>query len=127
MSKHRVGLTSSGGKKRVDEKSQRAYLDGDVPLAAGLGVTPAMALDLRRQALALYQMRRWQQCIDVLRGLAALGQVHPADVLMMAGSLEALGKKEQAHVLNVHADRLLASMGVVPSTGGPQGAVGGAP
>ncbi len=123
MSKHRVRLTSSGDRKRVDEKSKRAYLDGDEPLAHGLGVTPAMALDLRRQALALYQTRRWQQCIDVLRGLAALGQVHPADVLMMAGSLEALGKKEQAHVLHVHADRLLASLGVVPQTA----IAGGAP
>ena len=123
MSKHRVRLTSSGDKKRVDEKSKSAYLDGDVSLAVGLGVTPAMAQDLRRQALALFETRRWQQCIDVLRGLAALGQVHPADILMMAGSLEAIGKKEQAHVLHVHADRMLAALGVVPQSA----IAGGAP
>lgn len=119
MSKHRVRLTAKQPPSKVDEDKKRALLDGEVSLMEGLGVTPAMARDLRRQALALFQTRRWQQCVDVLAGLAALGQVHPADAIMLAECARELGKPDQARALHLHADLLCEELGLPPPPWAP--------
>lgn len=117
MSKHRVTLTAKKAPTKVDEPKKQAYLDGEVTLSEALGITPEIAKDLRRQALALFETRRWRQCEDVLSGLAALGQVHPADAIMLARCAAELGRADEARAFQQHADRLFDALGIAAPGG----------
>lgn len=112
MSLHQLGLSGSGKKQRaIDEKAIVKYLRGEVSLAAALKVDGKTTEGLRRQAHALYEAGRWQQCIDVLHGLAAIGDVDALDPLLMAGAYGELGNTKAAELCAQMGESMLAKLG----------------
>ena len=82
-------------------------------LGAVLNVSPEAREALRDRALQLYVERRFDDCLVVLRGLAALGDVHPADAMLMSRCLALTGDKELARAAADSASRLLEGMGLI--------------
>ena len=82
------------------------------PLTQKLGITPEACEALRDRALALFQERKLSDCLSVLRGLAAVGNVHPVDGLLMARCLSARGEHELAREAERSALELMAAMGL---------------
>ena len=82
-------------------------------LGAVLNVSREAREALRDRALQLYVERRFEDCITVLRGLAALGDVHPADAMLLSRCLALTGDKELARAAADSASRLLEGMGLI--------------
>ncbi|MCK6548588.1 CDC27 family protein [Myxococcota bacterium] len=97
---------------KVDEKVIDRFFDGDCDLAEALGVSDELIDGMRRQALALYESGKYQNAVQVVLGLVAMGRVHPADPLLLARCYEKLGKLEAAAECNAHGERLLSAMGI---------------
>lgn len=106
-------LASKTANERVDRKAIEAYLQGQGSLADGLSLTPENILSLRRQALALLEAGKWQRAIDVVLGLVALGNIHPADPAILARCYMELGQTEMARVCGEHADAMIEALGLV--------------
>lgn len=107
-------LASKKVNERVDRKAIEGYLKGEGSLADGLGLEPENILSLRRQALALLEAGKWQRAIDVVLGLVALGNVHPADPAILARCYEELGQPELARACAEHADAMVEALGLAP-------------
>lgn len=105
-------LASKKANDRVDRKAIEGYLQGQGTLAEGLGLAPENILSLRRQALALLEAGKWQRAIDVVLGLVALGNVHPADPGILARCYTELGQPELARACAEHADALIEALGL---------------
>lgn len=112
MSLHRLGLVASEKKqKKVEVEALIRYLEGKASLSEGLGLDAHATEGLRRQAHALYAAGKWQQSIDILQGLAALGDVDPFDPLLMAGAYHELGDPRAAELCAKMGDAMMAALG----------------
>ena len=49
---------------------------------------------MRRQALALMESGKWVRSIDVVLGVSALGNVHPADALILEHCYRGRGERD---------------------------------
>jgi hypothetical protein len=91
----------------------RRYLRGEVALGEALSLDRDACDALRKQAHALYEACRWQQCIDVILGLAAVGDVDPFDPLLLAGAYAELGDHHSASLCTQAAETMLAELVVL--------------
>lgn len=105
-------LAAKKANDRVDRKAVEGYLKGEGTLAEGLGLTPENISSLRRQALALVEAGKWQRAIDVVLGLVAMGNVHPADPAILARCYTELGQPELARTCAEHADAMFDALGL---------------
>src|SRR5438874_1443013 len=111
MSKHRVQLHGSKKKsKDVDPFAIARFMKGEATLVEALKLDEQTFDGLRRQAHALFDAGKWQQCIDVVRGLAALGDVDPFDPFLLAGSYRALGDDDAARIAEEVGERMLVEL-----------------
>lgn len=111
MSMHRLGLIGSEKKQRkVDVKVLTRFFEGKIRLDEALELDSKAAAGLRRQAHALYESGKWQQCIDVILGLAAVGDVDPFDPLLMAGAYTELGNAEAARLCTEMGEKMLETL-----------------
>lgn len=94
----------------VDAGARQEFLEEGLDLGAALGVSPEWTADLRRQGIALLEVGRWAEAIDVFTGLLALGELHPADARGLALAHRALGHLEQAELLQTQAAALEAAL-----------------
>jgi len=114
MSRQQLGLMSGKAKREaVDQGKIDGLVRGDTDLREALSLSDEVITGLRRQAVALAETGKWQACIDVILGLSALGNVHPADPPLLARCYDALGQPENAHACLEHAIRLSEATGVV--------------
>lgn len=113
MSIHQAHLAGSRrDRERVDLHAMEPYLEGEADLSDGLGLAPDLVDNLRRQAHALMCAGHFQRCIDVCLALVAMGNVHPADALMLAQCYRALGMGQAAEQCQQHGDHMLQAMGI---------------
>ncbi|MCK6548586.1 hypothetical protein L6R52_22250 [Myxococcota bacterium] len=111
MSIHQLNLRAPEKKARaIDEKVIAKYLRGEASLLDALKVDEKSTSALRRQAHALYEAGKWQQCIDVLLGLAAIGDVDAFDPLLLAGAYTELGDADAAEKCMKAGERMLQKL-----------------
>ena len=104
----------SGSEKirtRVDEAKAEKFIEGRIDLSDALELSEDFAKDLRRQAIALHQAGKFEACIDVVLGLAALGSVHPVDPLLLARCYTAIGDVRNAEICSEHYQRMMNAAG----------------
>jgi hypothetical protein len=110
MSKQQIGLAGSEKvRTSVDPLRAERFLRGEIELAEALGLEDAN--ELRRQAVALYGGGKYDACIEVVLGLAALGNVHPVDPLLLARCYTALGDVANAELCTDHYERMMRALG----------------
>ncbi len=91
--------------------SVELYLEGECDLADGLAIGGDAIDGLRRQAVALLKMGKWQRAIDVMLGVSALGSVHPGDALVIERCERGLGNAASAQRARAVAERLMRALG----------------
>jgi hypothetical protein len=110
MAKQQLGLAGSEkARTSVDPLRAERFIRGELEIADALGLDGAD--DLRRQAVALYGSGRFDACIEVVLGLAALGNVHPVDPLLLARCYTALGDVANAELCADHYERMMRALG----------------
>jgi hypothetical protein len=109
------GNRKKSSPKSSTEAAKEAYLQGDISLADALKVPPEGILALRRSLQTLFEKQDWNRCIDVLRGLIALGDHEPQDAYVLAHCHEALGDLAAAQTSRSFGDQLMNAVeGVAP-------------
>jgi hypothetical protein len=88
-----------------------SFIEGRSELSEALALSDETATDLRRQAIALHQAGKFEACIDVVLGLAALGNVHPVDPLLLARCYTAVGDVRNAEICTEHYERMTKARG----------------
>jgi hypothetical protein len=76
-------------------------------LAAALGVTPSLRAQLREGAHRLFEERRFEQCVDVVLGLQALGDYEASDALLLEQCFRLLGQHELAERCRIYAEQVV--------------------
>jgi hypothetical protein len=104
---------STKPKSSFNPKQKAQELVEGSSLSEVLGVNPAAREALRDRALELFAERKFDSCLVVLRGLAALGEVHPVDAMLLSRCLAAAKKTELAHAAHESAKRLLDGLGLM--------------
>jgi len=98
-------------RKRTPKRSWSAEIQAlahdETDLASVLGLGEAEIERLRTLAGDLFRARDWVRCEAALRGLAALGWVHPADALMLAHCCRMSGNLGEARAFEEHGKRLI--------------------
>lgn len=123
MSKQQLELAGSlKAKTKKNQKAVDRLMDGRASFPDALGVTEAQIEGLRRQAIALHEAGKAQECVDIILGVTALGSVHPLDALLLARSYRALGRGAEADACEKHYAELMAiaaeTQGFVMPNGG---------
>jgi hypothetical protein len=81
-------------------------------LASAVGLSAEQTQSLRREGVKLLEGKHWERARDVVLGLIALGEVHPADPLILAVAYQALGLEPEARACLEHARRLHEGFGL---------------
>src|SRR5262245_39037840 len=100
----------SSDRKRHDPEREAAYLRGELSLGRALAIDDETFRAIRRQARALFDANKHERARDVLLGISALGQAHPADLVLLAACYKALGDHETAAQVDAHARELIAAI-----------------
>jgi hypothetical protein len=103
----RLGRTAKPSS--VDSEKVAQAIEGALDLRTALGVEPEVVEGLRRQARALCEVGKWQKCLEVMLGLAALDDLLPPDLVVMALAYEGLGDAELSAKLIAEAEGLMAA------------------
>ncbi|MBI5511951.1 MAG: hypothetical protein HY903_24605 [Deltaproteobacteria bacterium] len=106
-------LTLHGSEKQrqtVDQTRVDACLQGDQTLTAALGLGAEFFAGMRRQAWALHDTGKHQRAIDIILGLAALGNVEPGDPALLALCYHGLGNESAADLCAAEAETLKAAL-----------------
>ena|SRR5687767_12516765 len=110
VSKQQIKLSGSEKVRTwVDELRAERFIEGRIDLTEALDLSDDTARDLRRQAIALHQAGKFEACIEVVLGLAALGSVHPVDPLLLARCYTALGDVRNAEICTEHYERMMGA------------------
>lgn len=94
----------------VDEQRAQAFARGQTGLTEALGPDREELSAMRRQAQALFAVRRPNESIVILRGLFALGAVQLEDVVLMMLCHQAIGDDEATRLWSFEVDRFAMMM-----------------
>jgi hypothetical protein len=109
MTKQQIGLAGSEKARTwVDPLLAERFVAGEIGIQEALGFHDVT--ELRRQAVALYSGGKYDACIEVVLGLAALGNVHPVDPLLLARCYTALGDVQNARLCTEHYERMMSAL-----------------
>jgi hypothetical protein len=111
VSKHRLSL--HGAKKSTERIKLTAIKDcfeGRIGLAEAIGLGPESIDALREQAVAFYRGGKWDRAAAILRGLVALEDVDPLDLVMLSRCYDELDAPEEAAIVASLASRLLVRL-----------------
>jgi hypothetical protein len=89
---------------------EAAFLEGESTLGAAIAIGPSTYEGLRSQARALFDAGLLERARDVLLGISALGEVHPADLVLLAAAYRGLGEPATADQLEATASALIAAL-----------------
>jgi hypothetical protein len=93
--------------EKVRWRALETFSPGTTKLKHGLGLDEAAIDKLRARAEALYHAGKWYECVEVLEGLGALGDVGPFDALMLSRAYDELGDPERASAYAKLAEEML--------------------
>jgi hypothetical protein len=82
------------------------------PMGETLGVGGPERLALRQHALGLMEQGQWREAVAVVRGLLAMGDLHPADPLLLARCFTGMGQPQAAQRAVEHARQIHAALGL---------------
>lgn len=94
----------------IDGPAVAEFLEGTRSLQAALCVTTEHVAQMKRQAVALFETKRWQRCADVLQGLAQIDEVGLEEVLMLIHCHRELGQMDEAELCEQARDLMLVEV-----------------
>lgn len=121
MSRHQLHLQGpgfSGPAPAIDVEALKARR---ISIFDAIGATEKNVEELRAQARALYEGGKWERCLEVVLGIAALGKLSLMDAVMMPRCYRELGDHASAQVIGamvedalIELDAHLGQQGVRP-------------
>ena len=110
MSRHQLHLQgpgASGPAPAIDLEARKAP---PIPTFDATGAADQNLEELRAQARALYEGGKWERCLEVVLGIAALGKLSLTDALMMPRCYRELGDHSSAIVVDRLVEEALVEL-----------------
>ncbi len=108
MSKQQLNLAGFGKKRsQVNKKTLDQFFQGKLDLPEALGLTENNLEEMRRQAIAFHGAGKYQECVDLVLGISALGSIHPVDAKLLSLCYAELGQKDAADSCQLHFEEMM--------------------
>ncbi len=110
MSRHQLHLQGPGASGPAPAIDLEALKAQQISIFDAIGATDQNLEELRAQARALYEGGKWERCLEVVLGIAALGKLSLTDALMMPRCYRELGDHSSAIVVDRLVEEALVEL-----------------